>query len=361
MRISEALNPKLPPPAQSRSRKSISEEKNPIQKTGELTIRNAKVVPPAELYGKLIHTASHFTERLRLAISPALDLDELCESVERAMETMHSVPDRILELTLRSTPGDYLPGHIVNVTLVSLAVAQELKWEKERMRLLGVGAFLHDAALAKLPHLYTKEGALTAEEKKILQNLPKESVELLKDLLEAMDSSSRKTIENILLQTHERISGKGTPSGLKGTQILPEAQLLGLADTYEAISHPRPYRPAKHPHEALRALIELSGDAFDGVLMKALWGTLSLFPPGSYVKLSTAEIAKVVSLNKKNPTAPVVQVILSLEGEEVTGEKIMDLAQTQEVSIERAVDEALLKTKDPAVALRLKAQKWWLA
>lgn len=360
MRISEALNPKLPRLALTRERKSASRQKKLNEKTGELARRSVEAVPPTELYEKLICAAFRFSERIRLAATPALDLDELCESIERAMETIHSVPDRILELTVRTTPGDYLPSHMVNVTLISLAVAQELKWEEERMRLVGVAAFFHDAALAKLPHLYTKEDALTAEEKKIIQNLPKESVELLKDLLQAMDSSSRKTVENILLQTHERISGKGTPAGLKGTQILPEAQLLGLVDTYEAISHPRPYHPAKYPHQALKALIELSGDSFDGVWLKALCGTLSLFPPGSYVQLNTAEIAKVVSINKKNPTAPIVQVILSPEGEEVAGEKMIDLAQAQGVSILRAVDETALKTKNPKVALRLKAQKWWL-
>ena len=144
------------------------------------------------------------------------------------------------------------------------------------------------------------------------------------------------------------------------SQISKEAQLVRLCDIYEAITHPRPYRDRELPNRALRDMGTLSGEAFDGELIKALWGALTLFPPGTYMELNTGEIAQVIGLNKKSPTQPVVKVIISADGKTVKENKTIDLSRQNEFKIKKAIDECHLKTGDIKLALKIKAQKWWL-
>ncbi|MBM3266493.1 MAG: HD domain-containing protein [Candidatus Sericytochromatia bacterium] len=62
---------------------------------------------------------------------------------------------------------------------------------------------------------------------------------------------------------HERYDGSGYPDGLVGDQIPLPAQILGLADTFEALTHRRPYREALDPQDALAELQRLAGIHFD--------------------------------------------------------------------------------------------------
>jgi HD-GYP domain-containing protein (c-di-GMP phosphodiesterase class II) len=66
---------------------------------------------------------------------------------------------------------------------------------------------------------------------------------------------------------HERFDGTGYPDGLVGDEIPLPAQILGLADTYEALTHRRPYRDALDPQDALAELQRLAGIHFDPELV----------------------------------------------------------------------------------------------
>ena len=182
----------------------------------------------------------------------------------------------------------------------------------------------------------------------------------MKGFLHFLNPESRTAIEKIILQNHERISGQGYPNKLKGPEISQEAQMVGLCHTYESLSHPRPYRPRRLSHETLRYLIELSGETFDSGLLKKLWETLSLFPPGSFVKLNNGTVAKVLEIRQDQPLKPMVRAMVTAQGQRVREENVIDLSRESKIAIEGAVDECALKVADPALHLELKAQKWWM-
>lgn len=315
---------------------------------------------PKELYGNLIQETCWLLSGFSKISVQLPDLDQLCEVIERTIETLASQPYKLLEMTDRSTPDDYLPGHLANVAVLSIALSQQLNWTAETQRAVGIGALLHDVGMVFHRPDYARSVPMISEERQALRKLSQEGWERLKTFLGSLAPEYKKTIEEIILQSQERISGQGYPHGLRDNQISQEAQVVGLCDTYEAITHPRPYRHRKLPHDALRTLIEHSGETFDGHLIKSLWETLSLFPPGSYIKLNTGEIARVTGLNKKLPTRPVVQVILSPSAEKVRIEKNIDLSQTPGVVVERAVDECALDLQDRRLLLEFQARKWWV-
>ncbi len=316
--------------------------------------------PPVEVYGRLIQTARMVCECFTAVPARTPDLEALCASVEHTMRATARSRSAMLELAERSTPEDHLIGHIANVTIFSIAAAQHLGWPASTQLAVGVGALLHDAGLIRRQQDYLKARIFTQEERLIWNQYVGESEELLQEFIASLATEPREIVQSIVLQSQERNNGQGFPKHLTRDQISPEARLVGLCDTYESFTHSRPYRGRKLPFEALRLLMEYSGDLFDGSLIKALRETLTIFPPGSYVKLSSGEVARVTDLNRKLPVRPIVKIVVDAEGRAVRSDRVVDLAEIQDLSIEKPVDECDLPLSDPSLILELRTRRWWL-
>ena len=77
-------------------------------------------------------------------------------------------------------------------------------------------------------------------------------------------------ISQIVEQHHERLDGSGYPKGLKGNQIRIEARIIGVADSYDAMTTNRAYRSAMTPKEAIEELKSLAGKTYDKNVVFAL-------------------------------------------------------------------------------------------
>jgi len=93
-------------------------------------------------------------------------------------------------------------------------------------------------------------------------------------------------VAHIILQHHERLDGSGYPEGLLGDAILPEARILGVADTVEAVCSLRPYRPAVGIEKALEEVRKGRGIRFDTRVVDAC---IKLFREGRFSFKSEAE------------------------------------------------------------------------
>ena len=71
----------------------------------------------------------------------------------------------------------------------------------------------------------------------------------------------------IVVQHHERFDGKGYPNGLSGSDILLEAKIIAVADTYDAMTSDRPYRAALSHEVTLRELQDCAGSQFDPAIV----------------------------------------------------------------------------------------------
>lgn len=145
-------------------------------------------------------------------------------------------------------------------------------------------------------------------------------------------------IAQIVLQHHERIDGRGYPARLRGQYINPDAQIVGLVDTYEALTHNRPYRGRFPANEAMQTIIKLKDVGFDNNLIKALLTGISFYPIGSKVRLSNGEVGRVIGINKKNPLCPVVEITLDAQGKQLTQPRTLNLAQETSVAINQSLD-----------------------
>lgn len=155
---------------------------------------------------------------------------------------------------------DHTCGHGDRVAALAEPVALGLGWDRERIRSLRRSAPLHDVGKVKLsPQLLGKNGPLTLDEMAEIREHPSAGARLvlpLKRFHEALP---------YVLFHHERWDGHGYPAGLSGRGIPIEARILAIADAFDAMISPRPYRGALSHDHALAEVEEGAGRQFDPV------------------------------------------------------------------------------------------------
>ena len=150
-------------------------------------------------------------------------------------------------------------GHSQRVTQYALLGAAALSLSPEESEVLEYAGILHDMGKIGIAEsILTNPGPLTAEEWKIMRRHPLTGANILKEI--PFLEKARK----LVLHHHERYDGSGYPDGLRGKDIPLGARLLAVADAYEAMTSPRPYRERPLGHK--EALVELKrniGTQFD--------------------------------------------------------------------------------------------------
>ncbi|MFH1259475.1 MAG: HD domain-containing phosphohydrolase [Elusimicrobiota bacterium] len=322
----------------------------------EAAAKIASRINPEAVYGRLIKEAGNLMENVRKG---NFELGgNLTGLFSQLKELIVSDQQDLLELADKATPINYLCGHIVNVVIFSLRLGFALKKSAEELTQLTWAAFLHDLGMIDLLPAALESQKFSVKEKIKFRSHSVASWEKLQRL-NNLPAGVKTEIGPIILQVHERWLGQGYPQALREKEIHPLARLLALADTYEALTHPRNWRQRYIPYQAIKLLIEEGGREFDPSLLKSLISSFSLFPTGSYVRLSSGEIGKVVKVFSESPTRPQVRALVNSQGQKIKEEKIVDLSQNYMLNVEGAVDETSLKIDDGKYVLALRLSRWW--
>jgi hypothetical protein len=247
---------------------------------------------------------------------------------------------------LRKAMGTYAEGegfvlpHSVNVAILAVQLGRELEFESPSLLNLCMAGFTHDIGSVRLPQgLLTKSESLTPTEWDEMRSRPTHSYETLRNLGERYEH-----VAEIAHQVYERLDGSGYPKGLQGDEILPEARILGTVDFFESFAHPRPYKttlPGTANH-GIQMLMQMA-DKFGAATLKALVGSIGLFPIGSYVRLSSGEIGRVVDVKKENPMRPEVEVLLNSERQPPRHPRTLDLLVIPHIYVSRALTASDLR------------------
>lgn len=153
---------------------------------------------------------------------------------------------------------EYTHGHSMRVTLYSLALAKCLDLPDSLMEEIETAGLLHDIGKIAIPEkILQKPGKLTDEEFEIIKKHP----ELGEHLINGIEKL--KLISNWLKYHHERYDGKGYPEGLVGETIPISSRIIAVADTYDAMTSTRSYRPALSHEEAISEIERCGGTQFD--------------------------------------------------------------------------------------------------
>ncbi len=137
-------------------------------------------------------------------------------------------------------------GHCERLALTSLAMGMAMGLDRDSLQALYRGGFVHDIGKVGMPDsILFKPGPLTAQEWVIMRSHPTRGEEICRHL------KSLNPVLPIIRHHHERWDGSGYPDGLRRQQIPLLARVLQVADIYDALTNPRPYKPAFTAQEAL--------------------------------------------------------------------------------------------------------------
>jgi HD-GYP domain-containing protein (c-di-GMP phosphodiesterase class II) len=278
-------------------------------------------------------------------------------SCELAAETLKT-NSVLLNYACYSTAEDYLRAHSANVAIFALAMGLASGLEPAELRLLGFCAMAHDIGMADYSPLYSQSSRLNDEDFAELTRHSEAGAAKLERIVD-LDYKIKDRAKRIILQVHERADGSGYPDGVRDEAIDPLAQLIGIADSYEAMTHPRAWREALNPPDVIKELIEHEGRGFASKAVKALLSAISIYPPGSIVLLSTGEVARVVKVNKGSLTRPEVETLLD-QGFSQEQHQLVDLFDHPLTTIERPMGPAELQDKNPKFAAKLELERWWV-
>jgi putative two-component system response regulator len=157
-------------------------------------------------------------------------------------------------------------GHCARLAHYATALGEYIGLDEDDLSVLYRGGVLHDVGKIAVPDsVLLKPGPLTPEEFEFMKRHTTVGDELCADL------RALRRVRPIIRQHHERQDGSGYPDGLTGDAIALLAQIVGVVDVYDALTTPRPYKPALNPDAALDCLIgEARRGLHQNVLVEAL-------------------------------------------------------------------------------------------
>ena len=159
--------------------------------------------------------------------------------------------------------------HSHTVGQLAEQTARHLGWDAERLERVHAAGVLHDIGKLGIPDaILQKPGALDDQEGLEMRRHPEIGARIL-------EHANLRDIADWVRSHHERIDGRGYPAGLAGTAIPAEAQVLAVADAYEAMTADRPYRRAIGAEAAEAELRRAAGTQFDAAVVEALLEALA--------------------------------------------------------------------------------------
>jgi HD-GYP domain-containing protein (c-di-GMP phosphodiesterase class II) len=187
-------------------------------------------------------------DNVRLFLSQERQFLQICESLADAI----------------GKKDKYTGGHTKRVSVFSDMIASEMEISFQELQDLKLAAVLHDIGKIGIEDKILKKNApLTNEEFEIMKGHPRLGYEILQHI------ESLKNVTDGMRFHHERPDGKGYPFGLKGDEIPVIAQIISVADTFDAMISTRPYRKGLPPMVAYEEILKNSGTQFDSKVVDA--------------------------------------------------------------------------------------------
>jgi putative nucleotidyltransferase with HDIG domain len=221
---------------------------------------------------QLLNTVSRALENRRLKVENRTyqtNLESLVKARTDQLQATVRELERSYDMTLEAL-GDALDmkdaeteGHSRRVTAFTIAIAKNMGLAQEQILTIARGAFLHDIGKLAIPDaILRKPGKLTPDEMAIMREHCYKGYQIVKKIPFLSDAC------DIVYSHQEFFDGNGYPRQLKGTEIPLGARIFSVADTLDAITVDRPYRPAQSYQAARDEIKKWAGRQFDPEVVK---------------------------------------------------------------------------------------------
>ena len=168
--------------------------------------------------------------------------------------------------------------HVLHIRTITEILLSRLVQKTDRypltqadIQLIGTASALHDIGKVSIPdEIINKPGRLTNEEFAVMKSHTTIGAAILHDLPFSADEPLLKTAYEIARWHHERYDGRGYPDGLSGEDIPIAAQVVSVADVYDALTSVRCYKPAYDHETALQMILNGECGTFNPLLLECL-------------------------------------------------------------------------------------------
>ncbi|MBD0371970.1 MAG: HDOD domain-containing protein [Pyrinomonadaceae bacterium] len=212
-------------------------------------------------------------DELRVTVERAIEHYKANKSRHELEETNRRLSQRLQAMTRSvvrtiadalEAKDEYVYGHARRVSGYASAIARRLRLEIPVLEQISLAAFLHDIGKIGTPdQLLLKPSIFTEEERAVMQLHAERGARMIAGVPEMEE------IAEFIRYHHEHYDGSGYPEGLAGEQIPLASRIILVADAYDAMTSPRPFRRAFTHEEAIEQLLESAGKQFDPEIVRA--------------------------------------------------------------------------------------------
>lgn len=217
----------------------------------EIYLRTRNLLHTRLLYQELERRKSGLEERVR----------------ERTAELERAQREILQRLALAAEYRDDETGaHTRRVGNLAALIARAMGLPDHETEILRIAAPLHDLGKIGVPDgILLKPGTLTEDERETMRR----HAFVGANILSGSSAELLRCAEEIARTHHERWDGRGYPSGLAGDEIPLVGRIVAVADVFDALTHPRPYKVAWPIQDAVREVEDKSGTQFDPMVVEA--------------------------------------------------------------------------------------------
>ena len=270
-----------------------------------------------------------------LLTNPAETVEQANKLVGQIADSILSAPELAIHVMGDAIGGEELYFHSLNVTMLSLMMARDIRLPQEAIQSLGMGALFHDVGRREIPNkILMKMEPLTQAEQNFYELHCQYGVDIGQKL------KFPPATQAILREHHELFDGSGYPQKLKGEAIHLLARIVAIANYYDELCNPLNIANALTPHEALATMFARLRSKFDPKLLQVFVRCLGVYPPGTIVQLSNGTIGMVATINTAKPMKPMIVIYdAEIPKEEAI---LVDMEVEGDVNIAKAIRPAQL-------------------
>jgi len=267
---------------------------------------------------------------------PKETLAEAAKLIDSIAEVFLNGNDAVMHLIQQKDGSEELYFHSLNVSVLAMMLAFEMKCTEEQIKIIGKAALFHDLGKVNVPDQINKKTTpLTRAEQNFYELHGEYGVDV------GIKAGMDKITLDVIASHHEYLDGSGFPKKLKGDAIRMPTRIITIANVYDNLCNHIDMNQSMTPHEALSLMYAHRRAQFDPLAMATLVKSLGVYPPGTLVRLSNDAVGLVMNVNVGLPLRPRIMVY----DDEIPRQEaiIIDLsAESKELCINASVRPGLL-------------------
>ena len=239
----------------------------------------------------------------------SLDLPKLKAGVDAMIESIVRNPSAFAWLKEIKRRDSYAYQHALGCAIWAASFGRHLGLDRSELQSLALGGLLCDVGKTRLPEdLLLRRGPLSGDEAELVHRHVQHSLDIVEQT-----AGLPPTIVEMVATHHERHDGSGYPWGLKGGAIPIFGRIMGLVDSYDAMTGIRPYASSRSPHQAVTELYEHRGSLFQAELVEQFIQSCGIYPTGSLVELTTGQVGVVTEVHTLKRLRPKLMLLLGAD------------------------------------------------